>query len=236
LFDVVAFDADDTLWHNEILYANVQERFKRLLSPYSDAEAVEAQLYEIEMRNLASYGYGIKAFALSMIETAIELSCGRIAASQVSQIIGFAKEMLAAEVTLFEHAERTVIQLSKTYPLMLITKGDLLDQRRKLVRSGLEEYFFRVEVVADKTSDIYQALLKERGIAPQHFVMIGNSLRSDILPVVSIGATAIYVPQDLTWAHEAEVGQEPETGLYHQVEHLGQVPDLVARLNGDSPE
>ncbi len=229
-FQVVAFDADDTLWHNERLYAATQERFRTLLARYHSAEWVDERLYQTEMRNLRHFGYGIKAFALSLIETAVELTEGRIAADEIQAIIGWAKGMLTADVELLPHAAEAVAALAGAYPLMLITKGDLLDQEGKIARSGLAAHFRHVEIVSDKTREGYEALLRRHGIAPDRFLMVGNSLRSDILPVLAIGGTAVHVPHELTWAHE--VVEAPPAGQpgFHAIEHLGLLPALVGAL------
>lgn len=231
MFDVIAFDADDTLWHNETLYAAVQERFKQLLARYGDADWIEEKLYETEMRNLRWYGYGIKSFALSMIETAIRLSKGQIQAADIQTIIDWARHMLATPPQLFEHAADTIGRLSESFALMLITKGDLRDQEDKISRSGLRDRFTYIEIVSDKTSDMYRALATKHQIDPARFLMVGNSLRSDILPVLAIGGRAVYIPHHLTWAHENEVDQLPVRQGYFELEHLGQLPALVEALS-----
>jgi putative hydrolase of the HAD superfamily len=229
-FDLIAFDADDTLWHNETLYAEAQRKLKELLSRYADGEMVAQWLYEKEMSNLQYYGYGIKSFTLSMIETAVELTEGKIQGSEVLKIIGFAKEMLTSEVQLFEHAEETVCEVAKSYELMMVTKGDLLDQQSKLSRSGLGDYFRYVEVVSQKTQRTYEALLAKYRIKPQRFLMVGNSLKSDILPVLALGGTAVYIPFHITWAHEAVDSQRIGHDGYYELEHLGQLLQLIERL------
>lgn len=230
MFDLIAFDADDTLWQNERLYARAEEGLAELLAGYLPIEAVKRRLFQTEMGNLELYGYGIKSFTLSMIETAIRVSEGKIGADKIWQIIGLARDMLQAQVELLDHAEDAVAALAEDHELMLITKGDLLDQQRKLERSGLAPYFAHVEVVSHKTSAVYQDLLERYGIAPERFLMVGNSLRSDIAPVVSLGGTAVYIPQNLTWAHETVVEETVEEHAYHTIEHLGQLPALVAKL------
>ncbi len=230
MFDLIAFDADDTLWHNESLYAEVQRKLEGLLQPYAARQTVEQRLYQTEMRNLPLYGYGIKGFALSMIETAIELTQGQIAATDIRRIIGFAQEMLAADVDLFEYVEETLSALAGRYPLMLITKGDLRDQQAKLVRSRIEGFFQHVEVVSDKTEKTYAGLLDRVGVAPERFLMVGNSMRSDILPVLALGARAVYIPYHLTWLHEKVGDLQAGHDRFYQVEHLGQVPALIERL------
>lgn len=229
-FQVVAFDADDTLWHNERLYAATQERFRTLLAHYHSPEWVNERLYQTEMRNLRHFGYGIKAFALSLIETAVELTEGRIAARDIQAIIGWAKEMLEADVELLPHVAETVAGLADAYALMLITKGDLRDQEAKIARSGLAPHFRHVEIVSDKSRAGYEALLRRYGVAPERFLMVGNSLRSDILPVLEIGASAVYVPHHLTWAHE--VAEPPPAGRrgFYEIEHLGMLPGLLEQL------
>jgi putative hydrolase of the HAD superfamily len=230
-FDVIAFDADDTLWHNERLYTNAQASFKRLLGQYQSPEWIDERLYRTEMRNLEHFGYGIKAFALSMIETAVELTEGRVAGRDVQAIINLAKEMLAADVELLDHTAETVSQLAAIYPLMLVTKGDMRDQEIKITRSGLGSYFRHVEIVSDKSRDNYQALLKRHRIKPERFLMVGNSLRSDILPVLELGATAVYIPYAQTWVHEAAEPPPPGQQGYYQLEHLGQLPALLEKID-----
>ena len=230
-FDLIAFDADDTLWHNERIYTGVQERFARLLSPYQKTEVVEARLYQTETRNIKSFGYGIKSFTLSMIETAVELTEGRISAKDIQAIIDLGKGMLDAEVELLEHSAGTITQLATRYRLMLITKGDLQDQQTKIARSGLGQYFQYIEVVNDKTRDIYQQLLKKISIQPGHFLMVGNSLRSDILPILELGGQAVYMPSQITWLHDsAEIPPQGTPG-FHQIENLGRLPGLLEQLD-----
>ena len=231
-FDLIAFDADDTLWHNETLYTEAQDKLKELLASYADGETIVQRLYQTEMSNLQYYGYGIKSFTLSMIETAVELTQGKIQGAEILQIIGLAKEMLTSEVQLVEHAEETVRELAKSYELMVITKGDLLDQRSKLSRSGLDDCFRHVEVVSQKTQHVCQALLAKYRIEPQRFLMVGNSLKSDILPVLALGGHAVYIPYHTTWAHEALDSQPIGHDGYYKLEHLGQLTPLIEQLRG----
>ena len=228
-FDVIAFDADDTLWHNERLYARAQDRFRALLAHYHSPDWIDARLYQTEMRNLPHFGYGIKAFALSMIETAVELTEGRIAGSDIQTIIDSIKAMLAADVELMEHAAETLERLAETYTLMVITKGDLRDQELKIARSGLAQLFRHVEIVSDKSPATYGTILRRHGIAPDRFLMVGNSLRSDILPVLALGGSAVYVPYQLTWAHENAASPAGRAG-YYELAHLGLLPDLLDSL------
>jgi putative hydrolase of the HAD superfamily len=235
MFDVIAFDADDTLWHNESLYLYVQESFKRLLGQYHSPEWIEQKLYETEMKNLQFYGYGIKSFALSLIETAIELTEGRISGLEIQKVLDLAKEMLTAEIQLCEYAEDTVKRLAGSYPLMLITKGDLLDQEAKIARSGLKPYFHFIEIVSDKTPETYAAILDRNKISPERFLMVGNSLRSDVLPVISVGGKAVHIPYALTWAHENVTLPEGARERYHELEHLGFLPALIETLSEQKP-
>ncbi len=231
MFDVIAFDADDTLWHNEHLYRGVEARFEQLLAPYCSEECTAQRLHETEIANLGAYGYGIKGFALSLIETAIEVTGGRITGAEIGKVLELARGMLSAEVQLLEHAREVVKDLAASYPLMLITKGDLIDQEAKLARSGLGPYFRYVEVVTDKTRDIYAALLAQHDLAPERFLMVGNSLRSDILPVLELGGQAVYIPYATTWAHECVYPGEMQ-GCYHELEHLGLLPGFIRELAG----
>lgn len=228
--EVIAFDADDTLWHTERLYVNAQARFKALLAHYHSPEWVDERLYQTELRNLQHFGYGIKAFALSMIETALELTEGRIAGADIQTIIDLAKEMLTADVELLEHVAETLASLADSYTLMLITKGDLRDQELKIARSGLARRFSHIEIVSDKNRESYELLLQRHAIAPERFLMVGNSLRSDILPVLALGASAVYIPYRLTWMHEAAEPPPAEQPGYYEIEHFGLLPDLVAGL------
>lgn len=229
-FDLIAFDADDTLWHNERLYATAQAQYARLLAHYHPEEWIMARLYQTETHNLEHYGYGIKAFALSMIETAVELTEGRISGQDIQAIIAMAKGMLSAEVELLPYAAETIPQLAAVQRLTVITKGDLLDQEAKLARSGLGSYFETIEVVSHKNPESYARVLKRADVAPQRFLMIGNSLRSDILPVLELGGQAVYIPYEITWMHEAaDLPPAGQPGFY-QLEHLGQLPGLIERI------
>lgn len=226
----IAFDADDTLWHNESLYNMTESRFAQLLSPYTDPADVSQRLYQTEQRNLHFYGYGVKSFTLSMIETAIELSNGKIHGSEIRQIIDFARWMLKEPVQLLPGVAETVSRVAQVYRLMVITKGDLFDQETKVARSGLADHFELVEVVSEKDAATYRDLLRRHGIAPETFLMVGNSLRSDVLPVVEIGGQAVHIPYHITWQHET-VDQHPaEAQNYHTLDDISQLPALLARL------
>jgi putative hydrolase of the HAD superfamily len=230
MFDVIAFDADDTLWHTERLYAEAQVKLDQLLSPYIHDQTVEKQLYAMEMNNLETYGYGIKSFTLSMIETSIKVTDGQIAGKEIQQIIEIAREMLNAEVQLLDEVEETIQELAKSYKLMIITKGDLLDQESKLLRSGINQYFEALEVVSKKTADVYRSLLQKHKIETGCFLMVGNSVKSDVLPVLEIGGQAVYIPYHITWAHENVDDQPLDEDGYYQLERIGQLPQLLASI------
>ncbi len=229
-FQIIAFDADDTLWHNERLYVRAQAKLKALLSNYLVDDRMDERLYQTEMRNLAHFGYGIKAFTLSMIETAIELTDGRVTGRDIQQIIDAAREMLVADVELLDFVFETLAVLAADHRLMLITKGDLLDQETKISRSGLAQHFQHIEIVSDKSAQTYRAILTRHSMLPNDFLMVGNSLRSDILPVLEIGGNAVYIPQELTWVHETAETPPAMQPRFHQLRHLGELPDLVTQL------
>jgi len=204
-FDLIAFDGDDTLWHNERSYRDSRDRFCQLLADAGvtvGADEIEDAIARIELVNLKYFGYGVSSFALSLIETAIDLTSGRISGADLRVVTDLAKAMMIEHVELFDHVRDVLTMLGGDYPLMLITKGDLLHQTSKVERSGLGECFKWVEVVSDKTADVYASILDRRGVDPNRFLMIGNSLRSDVLPVVEAGGWAVHIPAALSWAHE----------------------------------
>ncbi len=229
----VAFDGDDTLWHNEGLFTMTQERFEALLADHVSADELHARMLDTERENVAVYGYGVKGFALSMIETAIEVTNGRVDAATIYRILSFAKDQLRHPVELLPGVEAVLDALTGHYRLLLITKGDLFDQESKIARSGLSERFDAIEVVAEKDPGVYARILARHGIDPAAFLMVGNSVRSDILPVLDIGAQAAHVPYHLTWELEEADAPEAHDG-YWELEHIGQVPELVAKLKGAS--
>lgn len=236
MFDLLAFDADDTLWENESLYATAQEKLRRLLASYAPAAQVDDVLHATEMRNLALYGYGIKGFTLSMVETALEVSGGRVSADEIGQIVGFGKAMIQADIRLLPHVAETIPRLAETHRLMIITKGDLLDQQRKVARSGIARHFRHVEIVSEKDREGYAALLARHGVAPARFLMVGNSLRSDVLPVVALGGQAVYIPHAITWAHEEADPPAQGADGYYTLDHIGLLPDLIAEIEGNPPD
>jgi len=231
-FDLIAFDADDTLWHNERSYRDARQQFCRVLAAAGvtlDQEAIEAHVNSVELANLDFYGYGVSSFALSLIETAIDLSGGRITGDGIRAIVALAKEMLQEPIELFPHVRDVLAALADSYPLMLITKGDLLHQTSKLERSGLREYFRSVEIVSHKTPDTYARILSRHGIDAGRFLMVGNSLRSDVLPIVELGGWAVHVPAELSWSHEHAIVPEEIKGRYVEAAALDQLPSLIAQ-------
>jgi putative hydrolase of the HAD superfamily len=228
--ELIAFDADDTLWHNEIFYRETKERVIALLSRFAPADQIDRQLEETEARNSRLYGYGAKSYILSILEMAIEISHQQVLAAELQQIIQFGKEMATFEIRLLQGVEGVLQLLSQQYPLMLITKGDPLDQEGKLARSGLADYFQHVEIVGDKTVETYRKILNRYQISPSGFVMIGNALRSDILPVIQLGGNAVYIPYEHTWVHELQIDQEIPPEHFRTVERIEQLPDLVEAL------
>ena len=227
MFDLIAFDADDTLWHNETLFTLTQSGFRDLLAPNLLRPWTGAELYATELRNLQHFGYGIKGFTLSMIETAIELTGGAVPAAVIRQIIDLGKAMLVAPVELLEHVAEVIPALAAVAPLLLITKGDLFDQEMKIARSGLADHFRDIEIVSDKTQQSYSALLAKYGVLPERFLMVGNSLRSDIVPVIALGGRAVYIPYQITWAHE-EVAREALPDSMVELDHIGQLTGWLA--------
>jgi putative hydrolase of the HAD superfamily len=234
MIDVLAFDADDTLWHNETLFRGAQAEFRRLLARYHDEAWIERRLDETEIRNLGHFGYGVKSFMLSMVETAIELTEGRIEGGDVQRILELGKAMLNAPVRVFDDAAETLEVLARSYQLMLITKGDLLDQETKLDRSQLRDFFSRVEIVSRKEPATYSRILDSHGLTAERFAMVGDSMRSDILPVLSLGGWAFHVPDAMPWQHEV-VDVEPASQRYVRLDALRNLPDVLKRL-GDPAE
>ena len=227
--DLIAFDADDTLWHNETIFVTAQEKFRKLLAKYHSKEWIDHKLYETEARNLQHFGYGVKGFTLSMIETAIELSEGRISGAEIRAVIELGKEMLKAPVALLDGVQECIEELLKCYRLMVITKGDLFDQEAKFAKSGLGERFWRIEVVADKTQKTYERILEKYDVDPQRFLMVGDSLKSDILPVVAVGAHAVHIPYQTTWIHERVSPSELEEKQFVRLEHIRLLPKFLAQ-------
>ncbi|WP_375324022.1 HAD family hydrolase [Flagellimonas sp. GZD32] len=199
---VIGFDADDTLWVNETYFRDTEEKFAELLEAYETKNKIDQELFKMEMANLDTYGYGIKGFMLSMIESALDLSNNQVSQSTISEILNLGKKMISHPVELLDGVEEVLSKLKGKYRLIVLTKGDLLDQERKLDKSGLSQYFHHVEVLSDKKESNYSSLLEHLNIDVNEFLMIGNSLKSDVLPILNIGAQAVHVPFHTTWAHE----------------------------------
>lgn len=224
---VIGFDADDTLWVNETYFRDAEQDFANLMSAYETENKVDQELFKMEMKNLPLYGYGVKGFVLSMVEMALELSNYTVSSKTINEIINIGKVMLSKPVELLEGVEETLEALSQNYRLILATKGDLLDQERKLEKSGLLDYFHHIEVLSDKKEENYSKLLNHLDIKPSEFLMIGNSLKSDILPLVNIKATAVHIPFHTTWAHE-EVSADETNGKTYKT--LNKVSDILKLL------
>jgi putative hydrolase of the HAD superfamily len=199
---IIAFDADDTLWDNEGYFQETERKFCELLEDYLPHHTLSRELLKTEIGNLSLYGYGIKGFMLSMIETAITVTDKTIPVSAVEKIIALGQELLLKPVTIIEGAEDVLKKLKDNYKLVMATKGDLLDQHRKLHKSGLGHYFHHIEIMTEKKEEDFEKLIKRLDIKPEEFLMIGNSLKSDVLPVLHIGGHAIHVPYHTTWEHE----------------------------------
>ncbi len=230
MFDVIAFDADDTLWHNEPLYRGTQRHVLDILAHYHDRDWMERRMYETEIRNLEHYGYGIKGFTLSMIETAIELTEGRISGDEIGRIIELTREMFKAPVELIDGVEETIKALSSSHELMLITKGDLFEQEGKIARSGLADHFNMIEIVPIKIRETYQSIAARHRIDPDRFLMIGNSMKSDILPVIEMGGCAVHIPYETTWEHEAVSEEELEGKEFVRLTHIRELLNLIEEL------
>jgi len=225
----IGFDADDTLWQNEHFFRLTQRRFAELLAAHADVGQLSERLLEAERRNVGHYGFGIKGFMLSMVETAIEVTEGRVPATVISEILAAGREMLAHPVELLPRARDVLEGLAAGYRLVLITKGDLFDQGRKIAESGLGEYFHAVEIVADKDRATYERIFSRHGDGPGRSMMIGNSLRSDVLPAIEAGCFGVYVPHELNWVLE-----HAETPLasprFRQIASLGELLPLVREI------
>ena len=225
----IGFDADDTLWQNEQFFQLTQDRLTDLLQAHVDPAHVRKSLLEVSMRNLEHYGFGIKSFTLAMIETAIEVTEGRAPASVVEEILGYGREMAAHPVETLPHARETLEALAGAYRVVLITKGDLFDQERKLAQSGLGDLFDAVEIVSQKTAATYAKVFSRHGEGVERSMMVGNSLRSDVLPAIEAGSWGVFVPHELTWA--AEHADEPADSVrFRRLDHLGKLIPLIEEI------
>ena len=219
----IAFDADDTMWINEPYFQQIESKFCKLLEDFATHHAISQELLKTEIQNLSIYGYGVKGYMLSMIEAAMNISNKKISMDVIERAIEYGKDMLSKPVELIDDIEQVLVQLKTKYKIVVATKGDLLDQEQKLKRSGLENHFHHIEVMSDKKEEDYKKLIKHLDILPSEFLMIGNSLKSDVLPVLALGGHAIHIPFHTTWEHEK---------IHHQVEHdnlmsLNKISDIM---------
>ena len=225
----IAFDADDTLWQNEQFFRLTEQRFTALLKDYADPEGLGQRLLDAEMANLSAYGFGIKGFTLSMIETALEVTSHRVPGTVIAEILAAGRELLTHPVETLPYVDQALEQLQDSYRLILVTKGDLFDQERKLAASGLAEYFSAIEIVSDKTEAVYRRIFTQHADGPEQTLMVGNSLKSDILPALAAGAFTVHVPHDLTWSFEH--AEAPiDNPRFAVIPHLGELASAIARL------
>lgn len=231
MIDTVAFDADDTLWHNEHLFQDTQKKLEAIVQRHRPGEDIHDALFAVEMRNLHLFGYGIKGFTLSMVEAAIQLTGGRIAAEEIHEIVQLGKAMMQAPVDLLDGVEECLAAVCGRYRIILITKGDIVDQTSKIERSGLADCFEQVEIVPRKDACVYRSIFARHSIEPARCVMVGNSMPSDVLPVLELGGHGVHVPYKLLWQHEAH-GEDPVDERFHRLERLSELPGLLERLAG----
>lgn len=229
MITTIGFDADDTLWQNETFFRLTQDRFAALLRDHAEADHLHDRLLAAERRNLGHYGFGVKGFTLSMIETAIEVTQGRVTAAVIAELLAAGREMLAHPIELLPHARQAVETLAKGHRVILITKGDLLDQERKLAQSGLGDLFHAVEIVSDKTAAAYARIFARHGDGAERALMVGNSLKSDVLPVLAAGGWGVHVPHGLTWALE-QADPPRDHPRFIELAHLGLLADTVGKL------
>jgi putative hydrolase of the HAD superfamily len=225
---VIAFDGDDTLWVNEPYYQETETQFCNLLTAYLPEEEIRKVLFQTEMDNLPLYGYGAKGFTLSMMETALKISENRLEPAVLQDIIRLGKILLNKPIELLDGVQSVLASLQNRYKLVLATKGDLLDQERKLFKSGLNPFFHHIEIMSNKREDDYEKLLHHLDIEPEEFLMVGNSLPSDIIPVVKLGGFGIHVPYHTTWQHEEVTRHNLDTKYYREIEKLSEIPELLS--------
>jgi putative hydrolase of the HAD superfamily len=229
--EMIAFDADDTLWHAEVIFRDAEEKFCKILLPWQDQETIKRTLFEIETRNISRYGFGAKSYTFSMIETPLVLTDKEISGKAIEKILRIGRVMLDAEFELLPGVQETLQSLVGNYPLMVITKGDLLEQTSKIYRSGLAEYFDFIEVLSNKSIESYRGIFEKLQLDPRSFVMVGNSLPSDIQPILSLGAIGVHIPADTTWAHELMDDFDHSQDNFYELNHIGQLPDLLPKIN-----
>ncbi|WP_169568097.1 HAD family hydrolase [Sneathiella limimaris] len=229
----IAFDADDTLWENEKIFKLTEKRFLELLYDHGADESLYDHLLETERQNLRYYGYGIKGFTLSMVETAIRITNGTVPAHIIQEILNAGREMHDHPAEPMAGVTETLKQLAGTYRILLITKGDLFDQERKLAQSGLGELFDGVEIVSEKTEETYLRIFEQYGDGPKRSMMVGNSLKSDIVPAVAVGAWGVHVPSEIEWAME-KADAPTGNARYHHLETITELPALIAEISADN--
>ncbi|MEQ1769925.1 MAG: HAD family hydrolase [Devosia sp.] len=225
----IAFDADDTLWHHERYFVSTKERFVALLAPFADSAVASAALHETEIRNVLHYGFGVKSFTLSMIEAALALTGGTVPGSVVTQIIGLGREMLVHPVDPYPGVHETLAALKPSHKLLVVTRGDLFDQERKLAASGLAGYFDEVEIVSDKTQAVYDRIFTRHGDGPERAMMIGNSMRADVVPAIAAGAWGIHVPSEHVWSMDLD-DDPAEAGRFRRLRDIAAVVPLVMEI------
>ena len=214
---LVGFDADDTLWRSEDYYREAQARFEAMLARYVDLDGVHERLYVVVSRNIALFGYGVKGMSLSMLEAAYDISGGRVSAEDMHRIVLLAKELLRHPVELLPGIREAVTEIARDFPVVLVTKGDLFHQEAKVRESGLANEFQRIEIVSEKDAATYARLFREFEVEPREFLMVGNSLRSDIVPVLALGGWGVHMPYRVTWAHEQDAGGVPDPARFREV-------------------
>ncbi|MDO4708344.1 MAG: HAD family hydrolase [Pseudomonadota bacterium] len=229
---MVGFDADDTLWKSEDYYRAAEAEFRAIVAHYVSLEDMGARLYAVEKRNLALFGYGAKGMALSMIEAAIDITQGKISAQDIHRIVALCKGLLQHPVELLPGVAEAVAAVAAQHQIVLITKGDLFHQEAKVRESGLARWFGRIEIVSEKDLPTYRRLLNEFGVRPEEFVMVGNSLRSDIAPLLELGAWGLHIPYHLTWLHEQEAEVDPEHPRLRVLRQASEIPGAIAALVG----
>jgi len=224
---VIGFDADDTLWVNEPYFRQTERKFCELLRNGMSLDEVTKELFEVEIGNIPLYGYGTKAFTLSMIETSLKITNGNVSSEKISAILELGKEQINKPIELLDGVVELLKSLQGKYRLIVATKGDLLDQERKLHKSGLLKYFHHIEVMSDKKDADYEKLIKHLDIKPEEFLMVGNSLKSDILPVLNVGGNAVHIPFHTTWEHELVSEKEIENANFHEIENIRELLNLI---------
>ena len=231
MIKTIAFDADDTLWVNETIFTSTRDKIEHLLRNYVTHKSLDKMLYETEIKNLNIFGYGIKGFMLSTIETCIEITERQIDGATIQKLIDLGKDMLNHPVEILPGIENAVKSLQEQYQLMIITKGDLFDQESKIARSGLADYFDIIEVVSEKNEDTYQNLLNKYSIDTENFLMIGNSIKSDILPICKIGGEAIHIPFHTTWEHEIVPEKDADGHRYYTLSSIAELKQCISQIN-----